>query len=467
MLPETLQGGGQTGRRLRVAVTGGSGQLGTLILRRLIDDRSIGAIVSIDLKPPALLSGKLQAVVADICSADLQRYFAQCDALIHLAFIVSAYVPRQQFDAVNIGGSRNVLQAAAAAGIPHILYASSMAAYGLLPGHPVPITEDSPRYLQDDFPYCAAKYRVEAMLDDLQRAHPQLVITRFRPVMMLGGRMRNPMDRLLRRRIMPNAGETWLALVWDEDVADAFMTALKRRIGGAFNLAAGEPMPARHLAASTGMRVMNLPRPLAISLARLSPFTARLGLFPSTDPAWIKYGTVKIVTSTQKARAELGWTPRFATAPQVLQQYLATASSRPDFAIVTFMRMVDLVGRFGPPLPDLRGVRTAIHLRLTGRGGGDFGLRIADGRLLVTSGAPTPPDAVITLAADRFRMLLAGRAEWGNEVLTGRVRADGLGHAPMVIAGVISSFRARLRGGRLQRYVTNMMVHWIAAGTKP
>ena len=38
---------------MKVAVTGGAGQLGTVVLRRLIDERKVRQVVSLDLRPPA------------------------------------------------------------------------------------------------------------------------------------------------------------------------------------------------------------------------------------------------------------------------------------------------------------------------------------------------------------------------------------------------------------------------------
>ena len=45
---------------MKVAVTGGSGQLGTLVLRRLIDRREVDRVVDLDVVAPSLVSGKLE-----------------------------------------------------------------------------------------------------------------------------------------------------------------------------------------------------------------------------------------------------------------------------------------------------------------------------------------------------------------------------------------------------------------------
>ena len=73
----------------RVAVTGGAGQLGTLVLRRLCADRSVGEVVSLDLRPPLAASPKLRDLRADVRDPDFAEKLQGCDALVHLAFLVA------------------------------------------------------------------------------------------------------------------------------------------------------------------------------------------------------------------------------------------------------------------------------------------------------------------------------------------------------------------------------------------
>src|SRR5881394_2706923 len=242
---------------MRVAVTGGSGQLGTLVLRRLADERSVKEIVALDVRPPLIVSGKLRDVRADVRDPKIAEMLSGCDAVVHLAFLVAKRGARELQDDVNVRGSANVFAAAVKAGVKQILYASSVAAYGVVPGLPVPVVEETPRTRQPGFWYACAKHDVEARLDELEREHPDLAVARLRPAILIGRRMEHQLGAALRRRLLPDGGS--LPLVWDEDAADGFLLALKSAARGAFNLSADEPLPARDLAAAAGMRVLRVP----------------------------------------------------------------------------------------------------------------------------------------------------------------------------------------------------------------
>jgi nucleoside-diphosphate-sugar epimerase len=429
---------------MNVAVTGGSGQLGTLVLRRLVDDRRVKRIVSIDLRPPLLVAGKLHPVESDVRAPDLSRHLEGCDALVHLAFVVTRYERREVMDDINIEGSKNVFRAAAAAGCKRIVYSSSVAAYGVLPGHPVPIVEDTPRRYQDDFAYAATKYRVEEFLDGFEREHAHLAVVRLRPSILIGQRMDHGLGDALRRRVVPSTGDAPLPIVWDEDVADAILLALHQDVRGAFNLSADHPLPMEALASSVGMRVVHVHKRLAVPLVRAARVLNRVGIGRALDPAWVR-NTATLIQSSERAKRELGWKPRCPDAIDVIRRFVEVVPRRMDPRLVAFFGMLALAARYGPPVRELAGFRSRIHLCLTGEGGGDVGLIVADNRVQIRFTPPRPPDAVVTLRASLFLDMLAGRGDFGLAQLTGKVRLEGQGHAMMIVGGLVGTFRARIK----------------------
>ncbi len=452
---------------MRVAVTGGSGQLGTLILRRLADTRAVKEIVAIDLRPPLVVSSKLREVRADVRDPSLAQHLAACDAVIHLAFLVARRGRRELQDDVNVRGSANVFDAALQAGVRRILYASSVAAYGVVAGLPVPVVETTPRTRQAEFWYACAKFDVEARLDQLEAAHPELSVARFRPAILIGRRMDHQLGAAMRRGLFPDGGS--MPLVWDEDVADAFLLALKSGARGAFILAAEEPLPARDLARAAGLRRLRVPRG---PLRALEAIATGLRLLPPADPGWLTAADFPLVYSSAKARAELGWKPRCPTAREVMRSYAENVPRRLDRRLAVFARLVDGASRREPPRADLAGYEATVHLDLTGPGGGDLTLRARDGRVRLLRGAP-PPDgpgprgaasqrAVVTLRAATLLDLLAGRADLAGAQLSGRLRVDGQALAGMLVSGLVESFRAAARLKGLRGLLARRLARWMA-----
>ena len=325
---------GSEGRGLRVAVTGGAGHFGGMAIRRMVESDAVQSVVSLDVRESEVRHEKLRSVIADVRDPEMGSHLEGIDTVVHLAFLISRYKPRELYQAINVEGSKNVFRAARQAGVTQIIYSSSVAAYGLVRDHPVPIREDTPRVHQPDFSYNDAKFQVEEFLDDFEGRHPEMIVTRLRMVAALGPGMDSLMGTCLERGFIPSTSDVPWPIVWGEDVADALMLALEQRAGGAFNISADEPMSARQLAEATGMRSLRFPRLVGMFAAYLSPLLAKLGIGEIIDPAWVKYSDAVLVLSSEKARRVLGWKPRCSTTLEVFEAFLASVrpSGEPDSA---------------------------------------------------------------------------------------------------------------------------------------
>lgn len=438
--------------KLTVAVTGGAGQLGTCVLRRLAEHRRVGRIVSIDLAPVRHASGKLTAVTLDVRDPKLGEHFEGCDAVLHLAFVVTKSLPRAESDSINVDGSIRVFEAAAARGVKHVIYASSIAAYGVVAGHEIPIREDAPRVHQERFYYASAKWRVEDWLDRFEPAHPDLVVTRMRPSVLIGAEMEHPLGTALRHRVLPEVASVPLPIVWDEDVADAMVVALDRgaEARGAFNLSSTPALTVSELARAAGMRSVEVPRALLEASAKLAAF----------DLDWVRSGDVPMEPEVKRAVEVLGWKPSCPTAPEVMRKLDAVAPEMADPRIALFLRAVDLGARSAPRLRDLEHF-AKVHLRVTGRAGGDWTIWTGDGRMHVERGAPRPPTSVVTIPAATMLELIGGAREWSRVLLTGGVRIDGEQFAGFLIGGMFAMLReqAERRGvrGRVARAMRRVL----------
>jgi UDP-glucose 4-epimerase len=422
---------------VKVAVTGAAGQLGTALLRRLVQEETIEAVLSLDVRAPAIAHPKVHHVDVDVTDPALDRHLAGYDVLIHLAFLVTQKLSPEVYCATNVSGSRNVFEAAAKQKIQHLVYTSSICAYGIVPGHPDPIVEDTPRIYQPGFPYAAAKYAVEAHLDEFEKAHPELIVTRFRPAPALGLHMSPGVSKSLRRRWLLDRGDVPKHWLWDEDVADAIWLAVARRAAGAFVLAPDTPITVREMARIGHFRVLKIP-PWAVALAlRALGFLRGLGGHASVDSAWVTALNVSLNFSNRRAKTVLGWKPRCPTAADAV---LACDRILPEAiapAIRRFLIWVKFASRAGRVTVSHPGP-LSVYVSVTGRQGGDIALSVTRGRVAITTGIPRPPDAVLQLAATDLVALLAPGPGATDLPLT---LEEGTPEAKAILVQVLSSYQ--------------------------
>ena len=154
-----------------VAVVGGSGRLGSSLVRCLLAAQC--QVTVVDIQPPEPLPG------VRFSRCDLGRRqplppaaVAGCDAVVHLAALHGAHLaagtPRQAFWAVNVNGTQRVLEAAGRAGVRRIVLASSTSVYGSgsPPGEPARgFDEGTP--LDPEDVYDLTKIAAERLMQDL------------------------------------------------------------------------------------------------------------------------------------------------------------------------------------------------------------------------------------------------------------------------------------------------------------
>ena len=455
-------GGGRGNRaRMKIVVTGGAGQLGTILLRRLAADRTVKSLVSLDIRPPIAVSPKLRYVPADVRDARIEREMAGADAVAHLAFLVTQLVPRDEMRSVNVEGSKNVFRAAIAAGVPSVVYASSVAAYGVFPDHPQPIVEETPRRYQSSLLYAATKFEVEAHLDELEAAHPGTAFARLRPGILAGVRMETALGRSLAARLVLDPGNPALPWVWDEDVADAAILAMKGRARGAFNLVADGLIEPRSFAEAAGFRYLRVPRAVLAGLTRLPQGLTGV---PPADPAWLDE-PAELSFSSEKAKRELGWKPRCPTTADVARRLGEVTRGPMDARLALFFRLTAFAARRAPPMPEAASMTARVHLDIEGQGGGDVGLIAEEGRLSVEPGeVPRPPTTVISLKKQLLLELLAGKTDYATAQLTGRIRIEGEPLAGLVLSTMVAMFRKEGEDPGARGFGARKLAAWMGRG---
>lgn len=298
---------------MKVAVTGASGYLGKVLLPMLEADESVEKIVTIDkIEPPK--SPKTIFVKRDVRDASLVDDLKGYDSLVHLAFIVMPIRSEKETDSINVEGSRNVFYQSARAGIKNIVHLSSVASYGAWSDNPVPLYEDAPLRPMRSFYYSRTKGAVEFLLDEFERIYPEIRVVRLRPCIFVGPKINNMMVEFVSRKRIPvlkGKCEPLIQFVWDEDVANAIVLALKRDVRGAFNLAGDNPLTMDKLAELLGAETVPIPYTLAYLGMKIA---WALRLHKYSHAGWLEVARYPIIVNCDKAKRELGWCPSLDSA---------------------------------------------------------------------------------------------------------------------------------------------------------
>jgi len=176
-----------------VFVSGLAGYLGECLGRELDRGEFCDRFYGIDVKPPLSKYDRGEFRRLDVTGKSAAAWIREIrpDVLIHMAFVVTPVHDENLMHRVNVSGTRNVMEAALAAGVKQIMVTSSGTAYGAFPDNPVPLSETDPIRRHPDFPYARDKAEVEAYLSDFQAKHPETKLCWVRPSVIYGPSVNN------------------------------------------------------------------------------------------------------------------------------------------------------------------------------------------------------------------------------------------------------------------------------------
>jgi UDP-glucose 4-epimerase len=313
---------------LTVAITGPTGEIGQAVVAALERSREVSSILGMARRPfdPRARGWKKASYRrGDVLDSDaVAGLVRDADVVMHLAFMIMGGARESR--EVNLVGSRNVFEAAVAAGAQRLVYASSVAAYGFHRDNPQPLTEEVPARGSATHYYSAQKAEVEALLTatlagtatDAYVFRPCIVAGPQAPLLIdslpytqISERLPGPVLSLLEgvpilKPVLPDPGVPF-QLVHHDDVASAMRAAvLGRGVPGVYNLAGAGELTVKLLAEELGWYSIPVPE---LALDAAADIVGRLGFLPA-QAQWIAAFREPVIMSASKARRELGWRPR-------------------------------------------------------------------------------------------------------------------------------------------------------------
>jgi UDP-glucose 4-epimerase len=309
-----------TGRR--VLVTGAAGYLGSRLVEslatRLAAGNDLACVVASDVREvpaerrvPGIEYAALD--VRDPAIVDVLRRHA-VDTVVHLAAIVTPGPKsnRELEYAVDVLGTRNVLEACLAAGASKVIVTSSGAAYGYHADNPSWLSEDDPVRGNEEFAYSHHKRLVEEMLAEFRHTHPELRQVVFRVGTILGETTQNQITALFQRRrlIAIRGSASPFVFIWDRDVVGAIEHAVFSDRAGIYNVAGDGALSIQEIAARLGKRCVTLPPwLLGAALGVLHP----LGL-SQYGPEQVNFLRYRPVLDNRRLKEQFGYRPQLTSA---------------------------------------------------------------------------------------------------------------------------------------------------------
>ena len=312
---------------MKVLVTGATGFLGGWLVRRLLAEGHDIRIIRRSKAVDDLSELPIESVPGDV--TDVESLRAACreiDTVFHLAGVIGySRRDRRAMEAVNVGGTANVIAACRERGVRKLVYASSVAAIGASTDGTL-LTEESPYTLHPlDLGYFETKHRAEELVREaVQRGSIDAVMVN--PTTIYGpGDVKKGTRRTQcrvaegRLRFFPPGG---VGVVAVEDVMDAFIAVWRlgrsgeRYICNGENLLFGDlfAMIAREAGAKPPS--IRLPRGVTIAIGRAGDLLDAVGLPAPLESETARAAVLHHWFDASKARHELGL--RFKPASQAI-----------------------------------------------------------------------------------------------------------------------------------------------------
>lgn len=303
-----------------VLVTGATGTVGHPIAERLVaGGHRVRALVRSPERAREILPAGVEALRGDVADAgSVAAAVNGCEVVYHAAGLPEQWrLDPADFARVNVEGTRNLVDAALAAGVGRFVYTSTIDVFAWTPGEPFDesVIDPEPRPTH----YERSKQEADRIVTEaLDRGLPAVFLHPsgvYGPAPVLAPGLNDLLARLARRKI-PMLLPGGMPAVYSDDVADGHLRAAADASVGARYILSDSYQTLVEIAQAVKRQapqakvppVMPIGVARAVSAAgeRIARLTRRPPLIPRGGLHFLESHAIPVAT---RARQELGWAP--------------------------------------------------------------------------------------------------------------------------------------------------------------
>ena len=303
-----------------VLVTGVGNYWGARVAARLLTLPDLH-VMGLDTAPPAEPVKGLDFIQADVRNPLLTDLLREegVDCIVHLAFVDSNRPSESAFD-LNVMGTMKVFGAAAAAGVPKLVWKSSTMVYGARADNSAFLPEERALSANGAIGGMRDMVEIEAFCNGFRGQNPEISLTVLRFPGIVGPKADTRLTRWLSSPASPvlMGFDPLMQVVHEDDVVEALVHAAVQDVPGVFNIAADGALPLSRLRRLAGKHA-----PPVFHLAAYwgNPLLAAFR-FPVNKvwPVPLDYLRYPWVGDLTKMRHSFGFAPRY-TAAEALREF--------------------------------------------------------------------------------------------------------------------------------------------------
>ncbi|MFN6946442.1 MAG: SDR family NAD(P)-dependent oxidoreductase [Cytophagaceae bacterium] len=307
---------------MNIFITGATGYIGELLAIRLANEgHSVHALVRSVQKAEKLKHPNISIHAGDILdNENLIKGMKGCDAVFHLAACATVCSDDLTYYDINVGGTKNIMDAAVETGIKKVIFTSTAGVFGPS-DESGPVNEKTTRNKPFFNDYEATKAEAEELVLTYKDKLHVCIVNPTRVYGIGEESESNAVTKLIKLyksgkwRIIPGNGKRIGNYVYVEDVVKGHILALKKAPNGSQYLLGGENASYSHLfktiAEETGIKRTLIKMPVFVMLlaSAIMVWWAKLRKKnPLITPKWVKKYLFNWEVSSQKAIDELGYT---------------------------------------------------------------------------------------------------------------------------------------------------------------